>query len=253
VATVESAPDLWLKLVIDELASRLTDGEAQVDVIQDMLQLLLLPLQGTDADALVQFANEYASSETAATLNTIVSQMTRTEVRQTMWAIGDVAAALNYSGGNERNLSSMTTSAINCPDIYDFLTIDDLQADVDNNPFPGLDFIQPDDFAVQSLLPCQYLPESVLGESIADPVVSDLPALVLSGGIDIQTPVPWAKIALETLSNAYSVEFQTEGHIQLNHGASVCAGDIMASFLDDPSRKPNMTCAEAARFKYQLP
>ena len=75
-ADVQSAPDLWLKLVIDELVARLDNGEAQAGVIQDLIQLLL-PLEGTNAGALVQFAQEHTSAETAVTLNTIVGQMTR--------------------------------------------------------------------------------------------------------------------------------------------------------------------------------
>jgi len=51
------------------------------------------------------------------------------------------------------------------------------------------------------------------------------------------------------------VEWQNQGHVAAAHDPKYCAGDIAAAFLDDPTRKPNLTCAQsdAYKLKFTLP
>jgi pimeloyl-ACP methyl ester carboxylesterase len=76
------------------------------------------------------------------------------------------------------------------------------------------------------------------------PVVSDLPTLVMAGEYDPITPPEWARHAAETLSNSYVFEFPGTGH-----GTSAktldgvdCGLQIMLDFIIDPSEEPDSSC-----------
>ncbi|MEM6284664.1 MAG: alpha/beta fold hydrolase, partial [Chloroflexota bacterium] len=73
-----------------------------------------------------------------------------------------------------------------------------------------------------------------------EPVISDIPTLVLSGEYDPITPPRWAEIAATTLSNGYFFNIPSVGH-----GASVshnCPLDMMQAFLSNPQVPPNSNC-----------
>jgi pimeloyl-ACP methyl ester carboxylesterase len=73
-----------------------------------------------------------------------------------------------------------------------------------------------------------------------EPVVSDLPALVLSGELDPITPPRWARQAVGHLRNSYYYTFPGYGHGVTRKSA--CARSMMLQFLDDPSQAPDATC-----------
>ena len=64
-----------------------------------------------------------------------------------------------------------------------------------------------------------------------EPVVSDIPTLVLVGALDYQSPPYWGRQAAETLSNHYLFELANSGHVQLQ---TLCGINALAKFLDDP-------------------
>ena len=68
------------------------------------------------------------------------------------------------------------------------------------------------------------------------PVISDVPALVLTGEFDPVTPPAWGRHVAETLSNSYFFECPGVGH-----GASAqdCGRKLMLAFLGDPAVAPN--------------
>jgi pimeloyl-ACP methyl ester carboxylesterase len=74
------------------------------------------------------------------------------------------------------------------------------------------------------------------------PVVSDVPALVLSGEIDPITPPRWAREAAEHLSNSYFHVFPGYGHGVTRKSA--CALDMMLEFFDDPTQEPDSSCID---------
>jgi hypothetical protein len=59
----------------------------------------------------------------------------------------------------------------------------------------------------------------------------------------------------EGLSRSTVVEWKNQGHIAVAHDPQFCAGDIAAAFLDNPSRKLDLTCAQsdAYKLKFVLP
>ena len=72
------------------------------------------------------------------------------------------------------------------------------------------------------------------------PVQSDLPVLLLSGGLDPVTPPANAAQAAETLSHSFSFTFPTGGHSQAFN--NTCADGIIQDFLQNPSQAPNSSC-----------
>ncbi len=85
-----------------------------------------------------------------------------------------------------------------------------------------------------------------------EPVVSDIPTLVVNGAFDPITPPNWAQQTAEALSNAYYYVFPGTGHGVLRSGD--CGLSVMLSFLDDPQQAPDTSCiAEMGEPEWVLP
>ena len=73
-----------------------------------------------------------------------------------------------------------------------------------------------------------------------EPVVSDIPTLLLSGQFDPATPPRWAAVAAETLSNSYSFVLPMTGH-GVGMGTP-CGQTLMSKFLESPTTNPVSPC-----------
>jgi pimeloyl-ACP methyl ester carboxylesterase len=78
----------------------------------------------------------------------------------------------------------------------------------------------------------------------SDPVASDIPTLVLAGRYDPITPPEWSRTAIVNLTNTTIVEFPASGH-SVNTD-NPCALQITTAFLDNPDKKPDLSCLETA-------
>ncbi len=79
--------------------------------------------------------------------------------------------------------------------------------------------------------------------SANEPVVSDLPALIMNGEYDPVTPPEWGNRAAETLDNVFVYEFPGIGH-----GASLthpCPTSMFVAFLTNPYSAPDSSCIDA--------
>ena len=85
-----------------------------------------------------------------------------------------------------------------------------------------------------------------------DPVVSDIPTLLFLGGLDNETPIAWGRSVAEGLSKSTVVEWKNMGHIAAAHDDKLCAGGIASDFLSDPSKAPDLTCAQSDAYKLQF-
>ncbi|MDQ3937122.1 MAG: alpha/beta hydrolase, partial [Chloroflexota bacterium] len=74
------------------------------------------------------------------------------------------------------------------------------------------------------------------------PVVSDIPALLLAGTYDPVTPPAWAQTAAQNLSAGQVVVLRGVGHGSL--GSSWCVDDIVARFLDEPLALVDHGCVD---------
>ena len=76
-----------------------------------------------------------------------------------------------------------------------------------------------------------------------EPVVSDIPTLVLAGAFDPITPPAGGEAVADRLTNASFVLFPDAGHAALNSGD--CAMEIAMAFLREPSAAVDQTCVDA--------
>ncbi len=70
-------------------------------------------------------------------------------------------------------------------------------------------------------------------------VTSEIPTLMVSGGLDHVTPPSNAKEALKHLKNGYEMLFLDEAHNLLNP----CFFQIAEDFMNDPLHKPDLSCS----------
>ncbi len=82
-------------------------------------------------------------------------------------------------------------------------------------------------------------------QSVNDPVLSDVPALLLSGQLDPITPPAYADMAHESLTTAYSFVFPHVGHAVLR--SERCAVDIAVAFINAPRSEPDSSCIARTR------
>jgi pimeloyl-ACP methyl ester carboxylesterase len=83
-----------------------------------------------------------------------------------------------------------------------------------------------------------------------EPVISELPTLLLAGDTDPATPPAWAQLASQTLSNAHYVEFPGVGHGV--YFARRCARHIVDDFLETPMASPDTGCVAELRIGFIL-
>jgi len=89
---------------------------------------------------------------------------------------------------------------------------------------------------------CKVWDVKSLGPTVDQPVQSDVPTLLLSGGFDPITPAVYADTAATTLSQNYKFTFPAGGHGQALEGD--CQNSLIQSFLENPSQEPDSACIE---------
>jgi pimeloyl-ACP methyl ester carboxylesterase len=79
-----------------------------------------------------------------------------------------------------------------------------------------------------------------------EPVVSDIPTLLVTGDSDPTFSPAWQKSTAENLSHSYSFEFPWApfGLIYGSGPATECARSIVSAFINDPATKPSATCMD---------
>jgi pimeloyl-ACP methyl ester carboxylesterase len=75
-----------------------------------------------------------------------------------------------------------------------------------------------------------------------EPVVSDVPTLILTGEFDPITPPAWARLAAETLAHHYYYQFPGLGHGIMR--SNRCGFQIGLQFLNDPYAEPDASCLD---------
>jgi pimeloyl-ACP methyl ester carboxylesterase len=75
-----------------------------------------------------------------------------------------------------------------------------------------------------------------------EPVISDIPTLIMVGEYDPATPPKWGRLTADTLGNAYYFEFPGSGHSLLSD--TECAIQATDEFFDDPTREPDRSCLD---------
>jgi pimeloyl-ACP methyl ester carboxylesterase len=99
---------------------------------------------------------------------------------------------------------------------------------------------------------CENWPVEEADPSVKEPLISDIPTLVLSGEFDPVTPPEFGRLVAGYLRNSHFFEFPGYGHFGEN--MNECALRITAAFLDDPAAAPDASCiAEMPGLAFDLP
>jgi pimeloyl-ACP methyl ester carboxylesterase len=86
---------------------------------------------------------------------------------------------------------------------------------------------------------CSAWPHATVDNSFKDPVVSDIPTLLLSGEFDPVTPPEFAKLTMETLSHAQHLVAKGQGHNIFPLG---CIPRIITDFIENPTKELDAKC-----------
>ncbi len=92
---------------------------------------------------------------------------------------------------------------------------------------------------------CAMWPRGTVDASYYDPVVSDVPALVLSGDLDPVTPPAWGESVVKTLKNGRHITVPGTGHGVLG---TACGQKLIQEFLDTTDAHTlNVSCVPSIR------
>ena len=102
-------------------------------------------------------------------------------------------------------------------------------------------------FAQDTVGLCATIAVPELPASTDVDVVTDVPTLILSGGLDAATPTFRSEVVARSLPRATLVVFPAGTHVQLG-AVNLCAAKIMTAFVRDPGAALPLECVEASRF-----
>ncbi len=94
---------------------------------------------------------------------------------------------------------------------------------------------------------CRIINVPSLPDATDVDVTAAIPTLILSGGIDAQTPTFRSEIVARALPNARLVVFPDGTHVQLA-AINLCAARIVTAFASDPNGKLPLECVDQQRF-----
>ncbi len=95
------------------------------------------------------------------------------------------------------------------------------------------------DFLAKTQKSCDVWPHINADARFKEPVVSDLPVLLLSGELDPVTPPEFAELTMKTLSNSQHLIAKGQGHNVFPTG---CMPKIITQFIDKPEGELETEC-----------
>ncbi|UCD08109.1 MAG: alpha/beta fold hydrolase [Dehalococcoidales bacterium] len=222
-------PDL--RKVFFETIDQLNDSPAEFTAIH--------PLNGESYDVLMSGNNFF---------NFVISTLYSTEVIPLVPKVIFDTHTGNYDtlallvGSNLLNMelrSSGMHYSVQCNEELPFTTQEDITASLEE--YTEIREYLEDSLEESSLAICEYWTGTTPDPVENEPVHSDIPTLILSGEFDPITPPAWGRLAAETLTNSWFIEFPGLSHDVLVSG-NECPLDIALEFLDNPHSEPGRTC-----------
>ncbi len=102
-------------------------------------------------------------------------------------------------------------------------------------------------------LGCPMVDVQELPANTDENVTLDVPTLLLTGDLDVATPLVRTQELADDLPNDTLITFKGRTHVQLN-GANECAGQIMTQFVLDPTAPLDTSCAnDPSPYTFILP
>jgi pimeloyl-ACP methyl ester carboxylesterase len=133
--------------------------------------------------------------------------------------------ALGLSGGDDTNMSLGMRFSVLCTEDADRVTTVDVARETAGTVF-GRYLLGP------QIAACQRWPRGTVERTFYDPVISDVPALVLSGDIDPVTPPSWGESVVKHLKNGRHVVMPATGHGVIS---TPCGLKLVQDFIDQAS------------------
>lgn len=134
--------------------------------------------------------------------------------------------------------------AVECREEHEFTEVEVLEAQAEQYLEEGWDPLLVEVLLAGALEPveevCPLWSTGTSARSERDPVVSDVPTLLLSGNFDPITPPSWGDLAARTLSRSTHVVVPTLSHSLVN--VDQCIDDIVIEFLADPLTELDRGC-----------
>ena len=88
---------------------------------------------------------------------------------------------------------------------------------------------------------CGLISVKELPDSTDVNVSLDVPTLLLTGDLDVQTPAFRSQLVAESLPNATLIMLPGSTHVQVG-GANRCAAQVMTQFVLDPAAELDTSC-----------
>lgn len=109
------------------------------------------------------------------------------------------------------------------------------------------------EFAIQYSIfaTCENWPVEQVDPAFKQPLVSDLPTLILEGEFDPVTPMDFAQQIAATLANSHVYEFPGVGHNILV--ATPCSRQMIGQFIQSPGEAPDAACINELGTGFALP
>lgn len=95
---------------------------------------------------------------------------------------------------------------------------------------------------------CENWGAAPLSEIETEPVVSDIPTLILNGQFDPATPPYFGEQVAENLPNSFNYVFPGQGHAEGPAGG--CPLEITLQFLENPTTEPDASCIDAMEVSF---
>ncbi len=149
--------------------------------------------------------------------------------------IATIAQSYLYSWGDFATVMHYT---IQCTERLAYDTLDEFEAASDSLDPRLADMTDMDNFVTWAI--CQGMDDLYLNPADHEPVVSDVPTLLISGEYDPVTPPANGDLALQTLSRGQHFVIPDAAHTP--SFALPCARTMMADFVDAPEAEVAMLC-----------
>ncbi len=201
---------------------------------RDRLLQLTAGLDRSDIDASPLVA-DLRAAEQAASPPSAEEQAAQKARAERLLAIIEVASFLNKN--------------IHCAEDLKFETLDDALAVIDTLEIPAL---ADRDIVVEQAARCAAWPVAAQPRSVADPVSSDVPTLILQGTYDVRTPLLMGREASRQLARSTLAIVPQQGH-EVWVDATSCPAKLASAFIIDPERRPDLSCLDARKPRWALP
>ena len=162
-------------------------------------------------------------------------------------AFRGVILTLPFPGGQ---FSEAMNRLVNCTDIAPFNAAATLGRTADSSD-DLLSQARQTQTMEQYVTPCAGWPIDPTMPN--QPVLSDVPTLVLTGAIDSNTPLENAQVAASHLTNSTIISFPSTGHFAVHQGGNPCGESILAAFILEPTAAVKTKCVAKAQPIVKLP